>query len=198
MHLLLWYCNVRWIVAIFCHFILIITVVQYHFWSFICWHAIKGNHAVGHNMLICHLRFSGWRFGVRFVVDRKGGSNKLIKIFYENGMFGFVEPLKFSSVVELIQYYQHHSLAHYNNTLDITLNHPVSRFVRVCFSRFYFWSQFRHVRLEVALVCCSLCFYCQNFWWYFIWCRMFSHHSLLSAVRIRYQYVCVFMHLVNV
>jgi len=64
-------------------------------------------------------------------VDRKGGSNKLIKIFHENGKFGFVEPLKFSTVVELIQYFQHHSLAQYNNMLDITLRYPVSRFVKV-------------------------------------------------------------------
>ena len=73
------------------------------------------------------------RFRSCFTVDRKGGSNKLIKIFHENGMFGFVEPLKFLSVVELIQYYQKHSLAHYNNTLDITLKYPVSRFVKVGF-----------------------------------------------------------------
>jgi len=66
-----------------------------------------------------------------FIFNRKGGSNKLIKIFHEHSMFGFVEPLNFSTVVELIQYYQSHSLAHYNTMLDITLKFPVSRFVKV-------------------------------------------------------------------
>jgi phosphoinositide-3-kinase regulatory subunit len=61
---------------------------------------------------------------------RKGGSNKLIKVFHEDGKFGFVEPLKFMSVVELIRHYQHHSLAHYNKMLDITLKFPVSRFAK--------------------------------------------------------------------
>lgn len=61
---------------------------------------------------------------------RKGGSNRLIKIFHQDGMFGFVEPLKFTSVVDLIQHYQHHSLAHYNRTLDIVLKYPVSKFVK--------------------------------------------------------------------
>lgn len=62
---------------------------------------------------------------------RKGGSNKLIKIFHQDGLFGFVEPLRFTSVVELIRHYQQHSLAHYNRTLDIVLKHPVTKFVKV-------------------------------------------------------------------
>lgn len=61
---------------------------------------------------------------------RKGGSNKLIKIFHQDGLFGFVEPLRFTSVVELIRHYQQHSLAHYNRTLDIVLKHPVTKFVK--------------------------------------------------------------------
>ena len=63
--------------------------------------------------------------------DRKGGSNKLIKIFHRDGKYGFVDPLKFNSVVELINYYRHHSLSHYNKTLDVRLMSPVSRFSKV-------------------------------------------------------------------
>ena len=61
---------------------------------------------------------------------RKGGSNKLIKIFHRDSKYGFVEPLNFNSVVDLIFHYKHHSLAHYNKTLDVTLQFPVSRFIR--------------------------------------------------------------------
>lgn len=61
---------------------------------------------------------------------RKGGANKLIKIFCKDGLYGFVEPLKFRSVVELITYYQTHSLYSYNKTLDITLKYPVTRYVK--------------------------------------------------------------------
>lgn len=60
---------------------------------------------------------------------RKGGSNKLIKIYHKNGKYGFSEPLTFSSVVELITYYQHVSLSHYNHTLDTRLLYPYSRFI---------------------------------------------------------------------
>jgi len=63
--------------------------------------------------------------------DRKDNSNKLIKILHENGKFGFVQPLTFTSVVELISHYQRHSLAQYNAALDIVLRYPVSRFAAV-------------------------------------------------------------------
>ncbi|XP_026686877.1 phosphatidylinositol 3-kinase regulatory subunit beta-like, partial [Diaphorina citri] len=59
---------------------------------------------------------------------RKGGTNKLIKIFHRNGRYGFSEPFKFTSVVELINYYKHESLSQYNSTLDTRLLYPVSRF----------------------------------------------------------------------
>jgi len=61
---------------------------------------------------------------------RKGGANKLIKVCSRDGLYGFVEPLKFKSVVELITYYQAHSLYSYNKTLDLTLKYPVSRLVK--------------------------------------------------------------------
>ncbi|GFS13479.1 phosphatidylinositol 3-kinase regulatory subunit alpha [Elysia marginata] len=60
---------------------------------------------------------------------RKGGSNKLIKILHREGHYGFVEPLEFTSVVNLIQWYQINSLSMYNNKLDTRLVHPVSRTV---------------------------------------------------------------------
>jgi len=64
-------------------------------------------------------------------LNRKDDSNKLIKILHENGKFGFVEPLTFTSVVELVNHYQRHSLAQYNESLDIVLRYPVSRFAAV-------------------------------------------------------------------
>lgn len=58
---------------------------------------------------------------------RKGGTNKLIKISHRNGKYGFSEPFKFTSVVELVNHYRTTSLAQYNSTLDIKLLYPVSR-----------------------------------------------------------------------
>ena len=58
---------------------------------------------------------------------RKGGGNKLIKILHKDNNFGFVEPLEFSSVVDLIQHYQQNSLAMYNRILDTRLMYPISR-----------------------------------------------------------------------
>uniref|UniRef100_F7FWT7 Phosphoinositide-3-kinase regulatory subunit 2 n=1 Tax=Ornithorhynchus anatinus TaxID=9258 RepID=F7FWT7_ORNAN len=58
---------------------------------------------------------------------RKGGNNKLIKIFHRDGQYGFSEPLTFGSVVDLITYYRHESLAQYNAKLDTRLLYPVSK-----------------------------------------------------------------------
>nr|AKK23736.1 phosphatidylinositol-3-kinase p85 alpha [Nilaparvata lugens] len=59
---------------------------------------------------------------------RKGGSSKLIKISHRSGKYGFSEPFKFNTVVELVNFYRNVSLAQYNATLDIKLLYPVSRF----------------------------------------------------------------------
>uniref|UniRef100_A0A8C6J2R6 Uncharacterized protein n=1 Tax=Melopsittacus undulatus TaxID=13146 RepID=A0A8C6J2R6_MELUD len=59
---------------------------------------------------------------------RKGGNNKLIKIFHREGKYGFSEPLTFSSVVELITHYRHESLAQYNAKLDTRLLYPISKY----------------------------------------------------------------------
>ncbi|XP_056599491.1 phosphatidylinositol 3-kinase regulatory subunit beta [Triplophysa dalaica] len=59
---------------------------------------------------------------------RKGGNNKLIKIFYRGGKYGFSEPLTFHSVVELINHYRHESLTQYNAKLDTRLLFPVSKY----------------------------------------------------------------------
>ncbi|XP_013129128.2 phosphatidylinositol 3-kinase regulatory subunit gamma-like isoform X1 [Oreochromis niloticus] len=58
---------------------------------------------------------------------RKDASNRLIKIFHNGGKYGFSEPLAFSSVADLIQYYQKKSLAQYNSKLDTRLLYPISR-----------------------------------------------------------------------
>lgn len=60
---------------------------------------------------------------------RKGGTNKLIKIYHKNGKYGFSEPyLDFSSVIDLVNHYRNVSLSQYNATLDVKLLYPVSRF----------------------------------------------------------------------
>lgn len=59
---------------------------------------------------------------------RKGGANKLIKICHRKGKYGFSEPFKFNSVVELVQHYRKVSLAQYNSSLDIKLLYPVSKY----------------------------------------------------------------------
>ncbi|XP_041912912.1 phosphatidylinositol 3-kinase regulatory subunit gamma-like isoform X2 [Alosa sapidissima] len=59
---------------------------------------------------------------------RINGDQKLIKILHRDGKYGFIEPLSFNSVVELIGYFQNRSLAQYNPALDVALVHPVSRF----------------------------------------------------------------------
>ncbi|CAL8267788.1 unnamed protein product [Arctogadus glacialis] len=59
---------------------------------------------------------------------RKGGNNKLIKIYHRDGKHGFSDPLTFGSVAELIGHYRHESLAQYNTKLDVKLLYPVSRY----------------------------------------------------------------------
>ncbi|XP_068197067.1 phosphatidylinositol 3-kinase regulatory subunit beta isoform X2 [Antennarius striatus] len=59
---------------------------------------------------------------------RKGGNNKLIKIYHRGERYGFSEPLTFLSVVDLISHYRHESLAQYNAKLDTKLLYPVSKY----------------------------------------------------------------------
>lgn len=58
---------------------------------------------------------------------RKGGLNKLIKIYNHDGYYGFCEPFDFKSVVDLVRFYTEYSLAHCNSSLDIKLMYPLSR-----------------------------------------------------------------------
>lgn len=64
---------------------------------------------------------------------RKGGNNKLIKIFHRDGKYGFSDPLTFNSVVELINHYRNESLAQYNPKLDVKLLYPVSKYQQVTY-----------------------------------------------------------------
>ncbi|XP_018020719.1 phosphatidylinositol 3-kinase regulatory subunit alpha isoform X1 [Hyalella azteca] len=59
---------------------------------------------------------------------RKGGSNKLIKIFHCNGKYGFTEPYVFNSVVELVNYCCEKSLSKFNKDLDIRLLYAVPKY----------------------------------------------------------------------
>lgn len=58
---------------------------------------------------------------------RKSGANKLIKICYQKGRYGFCEPYTFDSVVELVEYYQKVSLSTCNTSLDVKLLYPLLR-----------------------------------------------------------------------
>lgn len=58
---------------------------------------------------------------------RKGGTNKLIKIYNHDGRYGFCEPFEFTSVVDLVKFYTEYSLGHCNSSLDIKLLYPLSR-----------------------------------------------------------------------
>ena len=58
---------------------------------------------------------------------RKGGTNKLIKIYQKDGKYGFVEPLSFDSLVDLVDHYKRNSLAIFNKALNTRLLHPVSK-----------------------------------------------------------------------
>lgn len=70
-------------------------------------------------------------------ICRKGGNNKLIKIFHRDGKYGFSDPLTFNSVVELINHYRNESLAQYNPKLDVKLLYPVSKYQQVICSIFF-------------------------------------------------------------
>lgn len=53
--------------------------------------------------------------------------NRLIRIMFRDGYYGFAEPLEFVSVVELVDFYTHNSLQPYSHKLDVTLQEPVSK-----------------------------------------------------------------------
>ncbi|EHB17735.1 Phosphatidylinositol 3-kinase regulatory subunit gamma [Heterocephalus glaber] len=57
---------------------------------------------------------------------RKGGNNRLIKIYHWDDKYGFSDSLTFNSVVELVNCYHHESPAQYNPKLDVKLMCPVS------------------------------------------------------------------------
>ena len=59
---------------------------------------------------------------------RIGGQNRLIRIIYGNGKYGFSEPYTFNSAVELIEYYKKNSLGKYNPRVNTQLLNPISRF----------------------------------------------------------------------
>lgn len=74
------------------------------------------------------VRNSSNQVGEYTLTLRRGGTNKLIKIYHKNEKYGFSEPYNFSSVIELINHYRKVSLSQYNSTLDVKLLYPVSRF----------------------------------------------------------------------
>ena len=67
------------------------------------------------------------KFGEYTLTVRKHGINRLVRILFHKGLYGLNEPLRFSSVIELVEYYRQHSLAEFNSKLDVKLKFPVSR-----------------------------------------------------------------------
>ncbi|KAH3860622.1 hypothetical protein DPMN_023532 [Dreissena polymorpha] len=61
---------------------------------------------------------------------KKGGANKLIKIYNCVGKFGFSDPYEFDSLKDLIDYHRVNSLQSYNPSLDMKLLYPVTREVK--------------------------------------------------------------------
>lgn len=58
---------------------------------------------------------------------RKDRETKQIRIYYEDGKYGFARPHEFDSVPELIEYYRTRSLNEYSQYLDVMLKYPVCR-----------------------------------------------------------------------
>lgn len=50
---------------------------------------------------------------------KKDGTDRVIKIFHNNGRYGFTKECTFTAVVELINFYRSVSLREYNIVLDI-------------------------------------------------------------------------------
>ena len=63
---------------------------------------------------------------------KKGGQNKLLRIICKNGLYGFSVPTKFRSVPLLVNYFHYHKLVQHNAQLNVKLEHPISRFAKVC------------------------------------------------------------------
>lgn len=72
-----------------------------------------------------------WRAIISCFIFRKGGLNKLIRILHKDGLYGFSEPLVFTSVVNLINHYKTRSLASYNAKLDVKLETPLDKYEQV-------------------------------------------------------------------
>ncbi|OXA60815.1 phosphatidylinositol 3-kinase regulatory subunit alpha isoform X2 [Folsomia candida] len=67
-------------------------------------------------------------FGEYTLTVRHAQTTRLLRISYKNGKYGLYEPFTFNSVTELISYYSQHSLAEYNNSVDVKLLYPVSKY----------------------------------------------------------------------
>ncbi|WAQ96163.1 P55G-like protein [Mya arenaria] len=58
---------------------------------------------------------------------KKGGTNKLIKIYQSPQGFGFTDQFEFKTLEDLIEHHKEHSLVNYNAALDMKLLYPVSK-----------------------------------------------------------------------
>lgn len=58
---------------------------------------------------------------------RKSNMNRMLKITSHKGLYGVCHPYRFSSVIDLIEYYLKHSLAEFSGKLDINLKYPIAK-----------------------------------------------------------------------
>eukprot|EP00117_Sycon_ciliatum_P003541 scpid42329/ scgid8290/ Phosphatidylinositol 3-kinase regulatory subunit beta; Phosphatidylinositol 3-kinase 85 kDa regulatory subunit beta len=73
------------------------------------------------------VRDSSQKPGEYTLTVKKGGMNRLVRIYNENECYGFSPPCEFNSVVSLIMYFMSHSLEEYNSKLAVRLLYPIER-----------------------------------------------------------------------
>uniref|UniRef100_A0A8C0WDS3 Guanine nucleotide exchange factor VAV3 n=1 Tax=Castor canadensis TaxID=51338 RepID=A0A8C0WDS3_CASCN len=70
-------------------------------------------------------RYRAWTWEDQlFIAHRYNNEAKHIKILTRDGFFHIAENRKFKSLMELVEYYKHHSLKEGFRTLDTTLQFP--------------------------------------------------------------------------
>ena len=78
--------------------------------------------------------------GKHVLIVRRFKANEVIHISHCNGMYGFLDTSKlppkpilmdFPTIPALVEHFRRASLKKYNERLDITLDHPISRFTAV-------------------------------------------------------------------
>ena len=77
------------------------------------------------------MRDASTKNGEYTLTVRHGQNSKLLRISHRDGRYGLIEPFTFPTVVSLINHYKEVSLAEYNNSLDVKLLFPISKYEKV-------------------------------------------------------------------